>query len=210
MELLKNTRSILLWTMATLLLSSGVLAQTPEVVISAFEESYSLETSGNYAGAAEVLKKVYQENSYAINLRLGWLDYEAGQFMESQAYYNKAISQRPMSVEARLGVVLPAAAMGNWDFVIGQYEKILELTPNNATALYRLGAIYYGRKEYDKAYNYLEKVVNLYPFDYDSVVLFAWTNLQLNKLREAKILFYQALYRKPGDESALEGLKLIK
>jgi len=185
-------------------------SQTADQIITAFKQSYTLENAGNYNQAAEVLKKVYKEDSYALNLRLGWLDYEAGQFMESQAYYNKAIALYQMSVEARLGVVLPAAAMGNWDFVITQYEKILEISPNNSIALYRLGAIYYGRKEYEKAFSYLEKVVNLYPFDYDSVVLFAWTNLQLKKYREAKVLFYQALYRKPDDTSALEGLKLIK
>lgn len=209
MDILKVTQKTIALLVVVSLMTAAY-SQTADEILTAFKQSYTLENAGNYRQAAEALKKVYQEDSYAINLRLGWLDYEAGQFMESQSYYNKAISLRPMSVEARLGVVLPAAAMGNWDFVIGQYEKILELSPNNSTALYRLGAIYYGRKNYEKAYTYLEKVVNLYPFDYDSVVLFAWTNLQLNKTREAKVLFYQALYRKPGDASALEGLGLIK
>jgi len=209
MEILKvQKKAIALFAVVSMM--TVAYSQNADEILAAFKQSYTLENAGNYHQAAEVLKKVYKEDSYALNLRLGWLDYEAGQFMESQAYYNKAIALYQMSVEARLGVVLPAAAMGNWDFVITQYEKILEISPNNSVALYRLGVIYYGRKEYEKAFSYLEKVVNLYPFDYDSVVLFAWTNLQLKKYREAKVLFYQALYRKPDDTSALEGLKLIK
>ena len=73
-----------------------------------------------------------------------------------------------------------------------------------------MGSIYYGRRDFAKAEKYLEKVVNLYPFDYDSMVLFAWTNLKLGKLREAQVLFNKVLLNKPRDASALEGLSLIK
>jgi hypothetical protein len=37
-----------------------------------------------------------------------------------------------------------------------------------------------------------------------------WTNFQLGKLREAKVLFQKALLNRPGDNSATEGLSLIK
>ena len=78
------------------------------------------------------------------------------------------------------------------------------------TANYRLGLIYYNRKNYEKASVYLEKVVNLYPFDYDSLILFAWNNFMLQKTREARVLFNKVLMYNPGDQSALDGLKLIK
>jgi tetratricopeptide (TPR) repeat protein len=73
-----------------------------------------------------------------------------------------------------------------------------------------MGSIYYGRKDFVKAEKYLEKVVNLYPFDYDSMVLYAWTNLKLGKTREAQVLFNKVLLIRPKDVSALEGLALIK
>jgi Flp pilus assembly protein TadD len=50
----------------------------------------------------------------------------------------------------------------------------------------------------------------MYPFDYDNLVLYAWTNYQLGKLREAKVLFNKVLLNKPNDASAKEGLGLIK
>ena len=178
--------------------------------IGAFQQSYIHEASGDFQEAMNVLKNVYDENSYEINLRLGWLAYLSGLFSESIAFYNKSITLMPYSIEARFGIVYPAAALGNWNMVISHYEKILEINPNNSIANHRLGLIYYGKEDYAKAYTYFEKVVNLYPFDYDALIMFGWTNFKLNKIREAKILFQKALMHTPGGASALEGLELLK
>ena len=210
MELLrKHTKQYVLLLYA-LFLTLTTYGQISQEVMDAFKKSYRLETSGKYTEAAETLKKVYNEDSYELNLRIGWLDYQAGLFLESRSFYNKAVALRPMSIEARFGLVLPLAALGSWDQVIEQYNKILEINPNNSVANYRLGAIYYGRMQYEKAASYLEKVINLYPFDYDGLVLYAWTNLKMKKLREAKLLFQKALLARPGDTSATEGLRLLE
>jgi tetratricopeptide (TPR) repeat protein len=156
------------------------------------------------------MKTIYQADSYEINLRLGWVTYLAGLFTESSAYYQDAIKLKPYSIEAKFGVVYPASALGNWEQVITQYNDILTIDPQNTLANYRMGSIYYGRKDFVKAEKYLEKVVNLYPFDYDSMVLYAWTNLKLGKTREAQVLFNKVLLIRPKDVSALEGLALIK
>ena len=79
----------------------------------------------------------------------------------------------------------------------------------NTTANYKLGSIYYGNENYTDALKYFEKVVNLYPFDYSSLLMYAWTNLKLGKTREAKVLFNKVLMNKPGDESATDGLNAI-
>jgi len=84
------------------------------------------------------------------------------------------------------------------------------LDPKNTIVHYRLGVIYYDRKDYQKAYNYLEEVINLYPNDYYSNLQFAWTNFQMGKLKEAKVLFNKVLLIKPDCESAEEGLGLIQ
>jgi len=157
-----------------------------------------------------VLKEVYNEDSYEINLRLGWLNYLSGLFTESMPYYQKCIQLKPMSIEARLGIVNPAASVGNWTQVEKAYNEILEIDPENSTVNYRMGVIYYGKEDYNTAFRYLEKVVNHFPFDYDSVIMLAWTNYKLGKFREAKVLFQKALLIRPGDKSAAEGLGLIK
>ncbi len=188
--------------------SASVFAQT--AVINAFKISYALEKKGEFKKAAEEMKKVYDANSYEINLRLGWLDYQAGLFTESATYYKKAVDLMPYSEEAKFGLIYPKSALGKWDEVISLYNKILTNNPNNTTANYRLGLIYYGQKNYTKAYKYFNKVVNLYPFGYDGLLMLAWTNFQQGKLREAKVLFNKVLMYSPNDKSALEGLSLIK
>ena len=116
----------------------------------------------------------------------------------------------PLSIEAKLGFVNPAAALGNWEQVKTQYFDILKIDPKNYTANYRMGLIFYGKKNYLGAYKFFETLVNLYPFDYDSIIMYAWCNYFLQKTREAKVLFNKALLNRPNDASALEGLSLIK
>lgn len=192
------------------LISVNLVAQDFAKLTVAFSESYAKEKEGKYADAVKPLKAMYDEKSYEINLRLGWLTYMQGQFSESVGYYSKAIELMPYAIEPRLGIVLPASAMGNWSLVVEQYNKILSVDPNNTLVLYRMGLISYENKDYKKAYTYFEKVVNLYPFDYHSLLMLGWTNYQLGKTKEAKVLFQKALLYDPTSASAKEGLGLIK
>jgi tetratricopeptide (TPR) repeat protein len=208
MEILKLFRFAVL---ASLMLAGIPLhGQNFRETRDAFQQSYIQEATGEITAAVNSLKSVYDEKSYEINLRLGWLSYQAGNFTESIAYYNKAIGLMPYAIEPRFGVVLPGAAMGNWSMVMNQYDKILEISPNNSLALHRLGLIYYGKQDYETARKYFEKVVNLFPFDYDALTMLGWANLKLNKLREAKVLFQKALLHTPGGTSATEGLDLLE
>jgi tetratricopeptide (TPR) repeat protein len=176
----------------------------------AYSKSYAYEYKKEYSKAIEEIKNIYDEKSYSDNLRLGWLNYINAQYTESVKYYQKAITLMPYSVEAKLGYINPAAVLGNWDNVIKQYKDILTIDKNNYLINYRLGAIYYNRKDYKTAYEYVKEAANQYPFDYDINILYAWTNYQLGKFTDAKILFNKALLLRPLDSSAIEGLKLIK
>jgi tetratricopeptide (TPR) repeat protein len=116
----------------------------------------------------------------------------------------------PYAIEPRLGFVNPAAAVNNWTQVREQYEAILKIDPKQTLVLYRMGLIHYNLQEYPKALSYFEKVINLYPADYDTLLMYAWTQLRLGKRNEARILFEKILLISPKDASALEGLKLLR
>ncbi len=207
MEILKSIR----YQFAAGLLMSVITisGQSFPEIKEAFQQSYIQEATGEVTAAINSLKKVYSEKSYEINLRLGWLSYQAGSFTESIAYYNKAIDLMPYAIEPRFGIVYPGAAMGNWTMVMKQYEKILEISPNNSIAMHRLGLILYGKEDYESAKKYFEKVANLFPFDYDALTMLGWTYFKLNNIREAKVLFQKALLHTPGGTSAMEGLDLL-
>ncbi len=203
-------KKLIILVISSLSLAVSASGQDFTAIGAAFTNSYTYEKESKYTEAAGEMKKIYDAGSYEINVRLGWLTYEAGSYPESMSYYQKAIDLKPYAVEPRFGYVLPAVATGDYTKAEEQYNQILLVDPMNARANYWLGMIFYNRQQYDVAIKYFEKVANLYPFDYDSTIMYAWTNYKLNKLREAKVLFQKALLIAPGDASALEGLKMIQ
>jgi tetratricopeptide (TPR) repeat protein len=173
----------------------------------AFAASYTAEYAGNIAKAIEEIKGVHQSSSYETNIRLGWLYYSAQSYSESAKYYKAACDLMKMSIESRLGYVLPLSALGKWDEVITVYKEIIAIEKYNSTANYRLALIYYNRKDYNTAKSYIDNALNVYPFDYDTVILAAWTYQMVGKREAARSLFEKALLLRPNDASAMEGLK---
>lgn len=203
MEILKRTCITLI-----LIISGHIcIAQSQGSLESAFANSYESEQAGKYMNAIKDLKPIYRSDAYFVNIRMGWLFYLAKQYTESIRYYNIAISLNPYAIEARFGCIKPLSAVENWESVKAQYVQILKIDPQNTLANYWLGVIYYNRKNYQAAEKLFEKVINLYPLDYDSIIMLAWTKLNLGKTVDAKLLFNHALVIKPNDKSASEGLK---
>jgi tetratricopeptide (TPR) repeat protein len=178
-------------------------------VIAAFSSSYLGESNKEYLAAIITLENVYDANSYALNLRLGWLSYLKKDYARSQSYYKKAIALEPRSIEARFGYVNPTAALQNWDDVLATYKDILKIDSNNTVVNYRVGYIYYYRKNYDEALKYVTKVVQLYPFDYDSNALMGAIYLGQGKILEAKKYYKIALAYNPQSKEILEVLKKL-
>ena len=192
--------------------SDGIMlnAQTDVQLQAAFADSFKAELSSNYViGVSEIIQ-VYQADNYSVNARLGWLLLLAKQYTESIKYYEKAVSLKPYAIEVRFGLIKDYNALESWDKVKEQYEAILKIDGQNTTSLYWLGMLFYNRKDYDNASKNFEKIVNLYPMDYGSVIMLAWTKFYLGKSVEAKVLFNQALLLSPNDPSAISGLNQIK
>ena len=193
-----------------LAISTALNAQTSDELQAAFSSSYTHEQAKDYDTAIKAILAYYDDSAYEINVRLGWLNYYAGDYPSSLKFYKVAMMLMPYSIEAKLGYILPLSAQGNWNEVVGICQEILLTDPQNFYANYKLGAIFYERANYETAKSHTEKVVNMYPFDYDAVVLLAWIHLKMEDYRKAKILFNKSLLISPGNISAIEGLKLIQ
>lgn len=205
MQILKRFTIVLFITS----LCSAAEAQTDAASQKAFSTSYANEYNKKYADAILALNKL-NEDTYEVNLRLGWLYYVNKDYTKSISHYDKAIAQMPYAIEARLGVIKPLSVTESWDKVLAQYQEILKVDPQNSTANYWAGVIYYNKKKYDQASKLFERVVNLYPFDYDATHMLAWAYLNLGRNNDAKVLFNKALLIRPSDPSALDGLTKIK
>ncbi len=179
-------------------------------LINAFSKSYASEQYQNYTQAIDDLMGNYEAASYETNLRLGWLTYLTGDYSKSKNYYKKAIQLESKSIEARLGLVYPLAAVEDWDAVIEQYKQILVIDPNHSLVNYRLAYIYFSRKNYKVAETYANKTLQQYPFDYDTVILLAQIHTSLGNISQAKKMYERALLYSPTDQTAKDGFAKLK
>ena len=205
MKLLKITITALLTYVAF-----NVNAQANKALSNAFKQSYDYEAVKNYEAATNTINSMYSETSYEINIRLGWLNYLSGKFKESVMYYQKAIELMPAATEPKWGIMYPFTKLENWTEVEKNYISILKIDPKNTTANYNLGLIYYYGKDYISAKKYFDVSLNLFPFNYNNLLMSAWANYFLGNKNEASVLFNKTLLCSPNDKSALEGLSLIK
>lgn len=192
------------------LLVVNVHAQSNAVLQKAFHNSYTDELNKNYTAAINDISPYYTDNSYEINIRLGWLHYLNQNYNASKNYYQKAVTLKPSSIEAKFGFVKPLSFLQNWDKVLEQYMAILKIDPQNTQASYWAGIIYYNRKQYDVSSRLFKMVATLYPYDYDGNHMLGWSLLMDGKKDEAKGYFEKALLIKPGDDSSTDGLSKCK
>ena len=190
-------------------ISFSASAQSKELQ-AAFSKSYDSESTKKYDAAIASINSVYSATSYEINLRLGWLNYSAGRYKESLPFYQKAVELMPAATEPKWAIINTYTKLENWNEIEKIYLAILKLDPKNSSANYYLGLIYYYRKDYVSAKKHFDISLNLYPFDYNNMLMSAWTNYFLGNKNEAVILFNKTLMYSPNDKSALEGLSQIK
>jgi tetratricopeptide (TPR) repeat protein len=175
----------------------------------AFSKSYAFEYDLDYSKAISSLLNLKTEN-YQIDLRLGWLYYLSKDYQKSEIFYRKAIVLEPGSIEARFGLALPLSALGNYNHVLDVYLEVLNLDPANSIANYRTASIYYNRHELVKAQTHINKVIRLYPFDYDSNLLAGKILQAQGKSAEARKALDKALQYNPTSEEAKSALKSLK
>jgi len=205
MEFLRQNLTILFVALAFIANS-----QNQTTLQKAFSNSYEFEAQKKYSEAIKTLQDIYVEKSYEINLRLGWLYYLNAEHNNSIIFYNKAIKLMPVATEPLWLIVSPLASLEQWNEVEKTYIRILKLDPKNAMANYRLGLIYYYRKDFVRAKKFFDISLNLFPFEYDYMLMSAWTNYFLGNKNDARVLFNKVLLYSPNNTSALEGLSLLK
>lgn len=202
-------KKILIVFYFAIILLQVAVSQNNSDLVSVFTKSYEFESAKNYTKAIETLNTVYSTDNYAINLRLGWLHYLNGEYIKSQMYYKKAITNSNNSIEARLGYIYPASKLENWDNVLQTYIEILKIDPNNTYANYWIAYTYYLRNDFKTALIHIKKNLSLYPFDFDSNLLACSIYVGLGDIVNAKKCISTALLINPSSEEAKELMKKL-
>lgn len=217
MELLRHKLSFMAFFITAFLIVSKTsvassIYQTPnelKTMQNNFADSYEEEAKKSYPTAINLIIQCYH-NTYECNMRLGWLYYLSKNYEKSASYYDKAIAIMPVATEPLWGKIMPLAAQEQWQKVDKIYIKILKIDPMNFWANYRLGVLYYYRKDYVSAKKYLAIALNLSPLEYNVLLMSAWNNYFLGQKKQAYALFNKVLLIKPDDDSAKEGIKLSR
>ncbi len=192
----------------SLLVSVNSFSQDIKAMQAAFAKSFMNEDKGDFKAALQDIQPIYSDKSYLVNLRIGWLSYLSKDYANSVVYYKKACDLNPGATEPLWGLALPLIAQEKWYDVENTYKSIVRFDPKNSLVNYRLGMIYYYRKNYVDALKHFDITLTLFPLDYDSILMSAWTTYFLGKKEDAKVLFNRVLLMYQHDTSAIEGLTL--
>lgn len=174
-------------------------AQEHTVQINAFYNSYNLEATGNYLGAAKEIENL-NTKGYEAYYRLGYLYYLQKQYPQSVNAYRKAISVQKTTIEARTALVKTLSAMENYEEVLKVYQEILTIDPQHSTSNYWIAVTYFYKKEYNKSSEHLDRILKNYPFDYDANLLQAQVMLARGKMIEAKQFYQKAHLYNPSNK----------
>ncbi len=201
-------RNLINTLIVVLFLNSFLFSQNDKITL-AFKKSIEQEKKYDYSSAIQTMYDETDTNTYEVIIRLGWLYYKGDYKKRSEYYYQKAINVMPNAIEPRYGYCFPAYLLENYNSVIAQDKKILEIDPNNKTINSNLAHIYYYNKDYNNALIYFQKVIDLYPWDYENNLMMGWAYLKLNKNQEAQQAFNTVLLYSPKDVSANDGLNYL-
>lgn len=181
-----------------------LMTSTASAQEAAWQNSYQLEAAGKYTEALAAIDGVPTNGPDAElkALRRGWLYYLPGRFDESIREYRLAIERNPKSVDARLGVTLPLLAAKRWRDAEQSAQAVLNLAPNNYTALLRLVIALEAQKDWAIMAKVAANMVSSYPTDASAYVYLARANAWLGKREEAVVAYTAALSRYPGHVEA--------
>jgi len=171
-------------------------------------ESYRLEALAQYDSAAKSLEQIIKEqprNEFAI-LRRGWLGYLRGAHNEAIRDYQRALDINPLSLDARLGLMLPLIAQQRWREVAAHASQVLEVSPWNYYAHVRLMISEEGEKQWEVLARHADKVHQRYPSDVTVLVYLARANDWMKEHKKARKAYAQVLERVPGHIEATQYL----
>lgn len=202
------------WILTVLLIftTSSCFAISAQDIQSAYHHSYTYEKLQDYKNAINALSPVAlaYPDGYTLNLRLGWLNFLAGHFVNAKHYYEQAIRAAPGAIEPRLGYLMPLLAQEKFAMAETVANQILTIDPNNYYGNLRLTYALRMEKKYNTAEKIDNKILALYPTNVAFMVELALTKVGLGDTAKADELFRNVLILDPENTTAGTCLQVKK
>jgi tetratricopeptide (TPR) repeat protein len=114
-------------------------------------------------GALQDSLQQFPKNS-GVLLRLANAWYDAGAYFQAEQFYERYLNEfDAKNVAARVDYAYTLLRQGSTDEAIVQTKKALEYEPNRVEALYNLGVMYYGKKDFTLAKEWFERCIKAAP-----------------------------------------------
>ena len=161
-----------------LMIDKAPAAASAEHTHNATGEAQSNAQSGEQSGnpmakvAPEVQRRIAElrdslaaePNNPRLVLQMANAWYDAGAFFQAEQFYARYLRDyNPQDVAARVDYAYTILRQGRPDEAIAETKKALEFEPNRVEALYNLGVIYYGQKDFQSSKLWFEKCIAVAP-----------------------------------------------
>ena len=139
-------------------------------------------------------------NSYEL-LLFQAQDAEArGDDVAAIGYYQEAIRKKPDAVGVHYGLGVVYVESGKYDEAAQEFQKELQINPNDSLALWRLGDLEL-RTDSREAKDHLERAVSLNPDLPQAVLAYGRALLKTGDLKDAVSEFYRVVQLAPEEDS---------
>jgi tetratricopeptide (TPR) repeat protein len=202
---------ILFLILLTLPVFSQTVRMSEDEIRDCYYKSYNYEKSQNYADAIKALQVAFRAfpSGYTLNLRLGWLYYLSGKYVNAEQHYLTAVKVAPGSIEAKLGYTLPLLAQERYEDVEVVARQVLRVDLSNYYANLRLIIALRGQDKADSAEKVADAMLALYPTDVPLLAQKALLRLDAGDAATARASFRDILILDPQNVLAREQLKSL-
>jgi eukaryotic-like serine/threonine-protein kinase len=139
--------------------------------------------------------------SIDVNVTLGDLRRQTGQYPEAVAAYMRVLSQQPNNADAVLGLAETYRSSGDFKNAEAQYQRAIALQPNYWGGYSKLGGFYYARSRYQEAIQQFKKVIDLVPDSERGYNNLGGIYQRIGRYDEAIEVFQRSIQRKPSAQA---------
>ncbi len=104
---------------------------------------------------------------------------------DSLSMINRLIEQHPKAYKLKLRKAALNIEFGEWEYALDEYNKVLEIVPDNPTALYYRGYVYQHLRRFADARRDYERLLLIDPQNEHALMGLILTNLEDNRITEA-------------------------
>ncbi|MGN7610757.1 tetratricopeptide repeat protein [Magnetococcales bacterium HHB-1] len=157
----------------------------------AYHRSFHYEKMQDYTNAIKSLMPVYEDypNYYTLNLRLGWLNYLAGQYANALRHYRVASTVLPSAIDSKQGLAMTLLVQEKFKEAEQVcYEILTQDHYNYYGNLYLVTALM-AQDKTSIALNVVRRVLVHHPTDIKFLEKLALIYLKEQKEAEARVIF---------------------